>query len=100
MRKPCRAPQAFRMSAQSLARSDSALGAFYRRIRAKHGALQANVATAHKLARIVYSMLKNGEAYQDPGSAYYEEQYRQRAIKNLKRKARKLGLEVTEPLSV
>ncbi len=95
-----RAHQAFRMSAQSLARSDSALGAFYRRIRAKHGALQANVATAHKLARIVYSMLKNGEAYQDPGSDYYEEQYRQRAIKNLKRKARKLGLEVTEPLSV
>lgn len=95
-----RARQAFRMSAQSLARSDSALGAFYRRIRAKHGGLQANVATAHKLARIVYFMIKNGEAYQDPGSDYYEEQYRQRAIKNLKRKARKLGLEVTEPVSV
>jgi len=92
-----RAHQAFRMAAQSLARSSSALGAFYRRMRAKHGGLKANVATAHKLARIVYFMLKKREAYQDPGPDYYEEQYRQRAIKNLKRKARKLGLAVLDP---
>ncbi|MFQ5615288.1 MAG: transposase [Anaerolineales bacterium] len=92
-----RANQALRMAAQSLARSDSALGAFYRRIRAKHGAMKANVATAHKLARIIYSMLKNQVPFHDPGADYYEQQYRQRAIKNLQRKARKLGLEVTEP---
>lgn len=92
-----RAHQVFRMAAHSLARSSSALGAFYRRMRAKHGGRKANVATAHKLARIVYFMLKKREAYQDPGPDYYEQQYRQRAIKNLKRKARKLGLEVLDP---
>ena len=92
-----RAHQAFRMAAQSLANSDTALGAFYRRMRAKHGGRAANKATAHKLARIVYSMLKNKTAYRDPGADYYEQQYRQRAVKNLKRKAQKLGLEVVEP---
>jgi transposase len=48
-----RANTAFRIAAQSLSRSQSALGAFYRRMRAKHGPAKANVATAHKLARIV-----------------------------------------------
>lgn len=94
-----RAHQALRMAVQSLAKSDSALGAFYRRMRTKHGGLKANVATAHKLARIIYFMLKHRTPYQDPGADYYEQQYRQRAIKNLKRKARKLGLEVIEPTS-
>jgi transposase len=92
-----RAHQAFRMAAQSLANSDTGLGAFYRRQRAKQGGLQANKATAHKLARIVYFMLKNKEEYRDPGADYYEQQYRQRAIQNLKRKAKKLGLELVEP---
>lgn len=92
-----RAHQAFRMAAQSLANSDTALGAFYRRMRAKQGGLAANKATAHKLAPIVYSMLKNKTAYRDPGADHYEQQYRQRAVKNLKRKAKKLGLEVLEP---
>lgn len=54
-----RAHQTFRLAAQSLSRSNnSALGSFYRRMRAKHGGLKANVAAAHKLARIVYFMLK------------------------------------------
>jgi transposase len=86
---------AFRMAAQSLSRSDSALGAFYRRMRAKHGPTKANTATAHKLARIVYSMLKNRTAYSDPGVTYYEQQHRDRAIRNLKRRAAALGLDLT-----
>jgi transposase len=49
-----RAAQAFRMAAQSVSRSDSALGAFYRRMRAKHGGPKAITATAHKIARIFY----------------------------------------------
>ena len=89
-----RAAQALRVVARSLAHSDCALGAFYRRIRAKKGATVANVATAHKLARIIYFMLKNRTEYEDPGATYYEEQYRQRVIKNLKRKAEKLGFEL------
>jgi transposase len=89
-----RAAQALRVVACSLAHSDCALGAFYRRLRAQKGAAIANVATAHKLARIIYFMLKNHTEYEDPGATYYQEQYRQRLIKNLKRKAEKLGFEL------
>jgi transposase len=89
-----RANLAFRLAAQSLSRSDSALGAFYRRMRAKHGPAKATTATAHKLARIVYAMLKNRTAYTDPGVTYYEQQHRDRAIRNLKRKAAALGLDL------
>ena len=89
-----RAAAAFRMAAQAVARSDSGSGAFYRRIRAKRGAPKAIVATAHRIARIVYHMLKYREAYVDPGATHYEEQHRQRAIRNLKRKAAKLGMKV------
>jgi len=90
---------AFRVAAQSLARSDCALGAFLRRIRAKHGAPIAITATAHKLARIVYTMLKNRQPYHDPGASYYEEQYRLRTIRNLQRRASKLGMRL-EPIGV
>lgn len=89
-----RANLAFRVAAQSLSRSQSAVGAFYRRMRAKHGPAKAIMATAHKLARIVYFMLKNRTAYIDPGVTYYEQQYRDRAIRNLKRKAAALGLDL------
>ena len=63
-------------------------------MRAKHGAPKANVATAHKLARLIYFMLKNQAEYHDPGFAEFEKQHRERAIHNLKRKAAKLGLNV------
>ena len=89
-----RAAQAFRMAAQSAGRSQSALGAFYRRMRAKHGGPKAITATAHKLARIYYHMLKYKQAYKDPGQDKYEQQYQQRVIKNLKRKAKAFGLEL------
>lgn len=86
-----RANTALRVAAQTLWRSHSALGGFYRRMRAKHGPAVAIVATAHKLARIIYRLLKYRVAYVDPGEAYYEHQYRQRTIRNLKRKAASLG---------
>jgi len=84
---------AFRIAAQSLSRSQSALRAFYRRMRAKHGLAKANKATAHKLARIFYRLLKHQEAYVDPGESHYEQQYRERVIRNLKRRAARLGME-------
>ena len=87
-----RANKALRLGAQSLARSDSASGAFYRRIRAKNGAPVAVTATAHRLARIVYFMLKYKQPYRDQGADYYEEQHRARVIRNLERKAAKLGM--------
>jgi transposase len=82
------------MAAQAVSRSDSALGAHYRRMRAKLGPSQAIVATAHKIARIVYHMLKEKTPYQAMGAAEYDAQRRLRAIKNLERKARKLGLHI------
>lgn len=92
-----RAAQALRIAAQTLARNKSALGGFYRRMRAKHGAAQAVVATAHKLARIVYHMLKYRQDYQDLGADYYEQQYQERVVRTLKRKAADLGFRL-EPM--
>jgi len=92
-----RANLAFRRAAQSLARNDSALGAFYRRIRAKHGGPKAVIATAHKLARIVYFMLKRREPYQDPGADCYDQQYQARVIRHLTHRVAKLGFRL-EPL--
>jgi transposase len=89
-----RANTALRIAAQSAGRSQTALGGFYRRIRAKHGAPKAITATAHKLARIVYHMLKYRDEYIDPGQDYYQQQYQARVIKNLQRKAKELGMEL------
>jgi transposase len=94
-----RAAQALRMAAQGLSRSQSALGAYYRRMRAKHGPAKANVAAAHKLARIVYYMLKNKTPYRDVGPEAYDKKYRQRMVRNLERQARRLGLHL-EPLPI
>ncbi len=89
-----RASIALRVASRSLNKSSSALGAFYRRMRAKKGPNTANKATAHKIARTIYFMLKNKAPYQDPGEAFYEQRYRDRVLKNLKRKAASLGYEL------
>ena len=67
-----RAAAALRLAANALHRSDSALGAFLRRKKAHLGAPKAITATAHKLARLVYSMLRYGQEYVDAGAEYYE----------------------------
>jgi len=82
---------ALRVAAASLERSDSALGAFFRRMRNRHGRPKAITATAHKLARIIYYMLKHRQPYQDFGADYYEQQYRSRVLRNLNRQAARLG---------
>ena len=92
-----RAAHALRLAAQSLSRSKTALGAFYRRMRARNDSSHAIVATAHKLAKIIYRMLKHGEEYVARGEEQYEEQYRERLLKNLKRQAKTLGCQVLVP---
>ena len=69
----------------------SALGAYYRRLRARLGAPKAITATAHKLARIFYRMLKTKTPFLDPGPDYYEQQYRQRVTRALKKRAAAIG---------
>ena len=86
-----RAAKALRLAANALHRSDSALGAFLRRKKAHLGAPKAITATAHKLARIIYSMLRHGHGYVDAGAEYYESQHRQRALRSAKRRAAQLG---------
>lgn len=94
--KPCanRAAAAFRMAAYGLFNSKSALGAYLRRQRARLGAPKAITATAHKLARTLYSMLKNGTEYVDQGQDYYEKLYRERVMNNLKKRAAYLGFDL------
>lgn len=93
-----RANLAFRMAAQAVRNCDCALGAFYRRIKARHGAPKAVTATGRKIATIVYHMIKDRRPYQDQGAAHYEEQYRERVLRNLRRKAKKLGLDLIPSL--
>jgi len=89
-----RAARAFRLAAYGLQHSHSYLGAFYRRIKSRLGAPKAITATAHKLARIVYAMLRHQTEYDDKGMEYYETRYRERAFANLKRNARRLGYQL------
>lgn len=86
-----RASQAFRQAAQAVSRSDSAIGAYYRAMRARKGPEQATVATAHKIARIVYHLLKYGEAYEEEGADAYDQKRQERELRQLTRRANKLG---------
>jgi transposase len=91
MKVRSRANQAFRDAAASVGRSDSAVGAYYRAMRARLGPRQAIVATAHKIARVVYHLLKNGEPFQEESAEVYERKRRERELKHLARRAQKLG---------
>ena len=90
-----RAAQALRMAAASLYRSKTAIGAYFRRMRARLGAPKAITATAHKLARILYRMLTCGVNYLEAGENQYEQQYRKRVLKNLIKRAQDLGYTLT-----
>jgi len=93
-RNPNRAAQAFRMAASSLYRSQTALGAFHRRIKARSSGQQAVTATAHKIARIYYAMLTKGTSYIELGQQAYEQRYKQRRIDHLNRQAKSLGFQL------
>src|SRR5437773_1837312 len=90
-----RAAQAFRMAAATQARAKTALGAFYRRIRARSGGREAITATAHKIARIFYAMLKNGTEYVEIGQAAYEQKFKERRLRSLKQQATAFGYQLT-----
>jgi len=89
-----RAATAFRIAATTLLRSQSYLGAQFRRLREKLGAPKAITAMAHKLAVLVYRMLRWGHEYVDKGMQYHEERHREQQIRFLQKRAAKLGLVV------
>jgi hypothetical protein len=86
-----RAAALLRIAAVNIGKTQTALGAFYRRLSARTGKAKAVTATARKLAVLFYRALRFGLAYADPGAGYYEERYKRRVIENLQRRARGLG---------
>ena len=85
-----------RIAAVNIGRTQTALGAFYRRLSARTGKAKAVTATARKLAVLFYNALRFGMAYADPGVDYYEERYRERVIRHLHRRARQMGFTLVE----
>ena len=85
-----------RIAAVNIGKTQTALGAFYRRLSARIGKAKAVTATARKLAVLFYTLLRYGKSYAEPGSDYYERQYRQRVLRNLSRRAKGLGFELVQ----
>lgn len=90
-RSPNRVAQALRLAAVALRNSQSALGAYYRRLCARLDKPRAITAAAHKLARLIYTMLTKGSEYVDQGELYYEERHRQRVLHQLTKRAQTMG---------
>lgn len=91
-----RAAALLRLAAVTVDRTDTALGAFYRRLSARVGKAKAITATARKIAVLFYNTPRHGMSYADTGAAYYEDRYKQRVLNNLQRRAKSLGF-VLEP---
>jgi len=91
--KPCvnRAAVALRLAANTLYKSECALGAFLRRMKSRLGSPKAITALAHKLAKLIYIMLKYGTEFVEKGVNFYNDLYRKRREANLKRKAKEFG---------
>jgi len=89
-----RAAQALRLAANVLYRSQTALGAYFRRMRARLGAPKAITAAAHKLAKILYTMLKERKSFTEVGQAAYEQAYKERQLLSLQKRAKELGYEL------
>lgn len=94
-RKAHRAALILRMAAMGLRNSRSALGAFFRRKRAQLGPARAIATTAHKLARLIYILIKDRRQFLEPGEGVYEQQFRARSLRSVERKARALGFTLT-----
>lgn len=97
---PNRAGQAFIHAAAANIRAETQFGAFYRRLKSRVGPSQALIATAHKIARVVYRMLKDKQPYRSTSASEYEQTIRQREIASLTRRAKKLGLIISEQAAV
>ena len=94
-----RAAALLRLAAVNVGRTQTALGAFYRRLAARTGKAKAVTATARKLAVLFYTALRYGMKYVDPGVNSYEQRYRQRVIHNLRRRARDMGYSLEPTLA-
>jgi transposase len=91
-----RAAALLRIAAVNIGRTQTSLGAFYRRLASRTGKAKAVTATARKLAVLFYNALRYGMSYADAGADYYEERYRQRVVYNLQRRARQMGFTLVQ----
>jgi transposase len=98
-RSGSRAAALLRLAAVTVGRTQTALGAFYRRLSARIGKAKAVTATARKIAVLFYNAVRHGMDYSDPGTSYYEERYRARVLANLRRRAKNLGFILQEASS-
>ncbi|UUZ74594.1 IS110 family transposase [Polaromonas sp. P1(28)-13] len=85
-----------RLAAVTVGRTNTALGAFYRRLAARVGKAKAVTATARKIAVLFYNAMRFGMSYQDPGADHYERRYRERVVKQLHRRAAEFGFTLQE----
>ena len=92
-----RASALLRLAAVTVGRTDTALGAFYRRLLARIGKAKAVTATARKIAVLFYNAVRHGMEYVDPGASFYETRYRKRVVDNLHRRAKAFGF-VLQPM--
>jgi transposase len=90
-RSGSRAAALLRLAATTIGRTDTALGAFYRRLSTRTGKAKAVTATARKIAVLFYNAVRHGMDYVDPGASSYEARYRARVIDNLQRRAKTFG---------
>ncbi len=89
-----RAATILRLMALATGKTDTVLGHFYRRIRARSGAPKAITATARKLACLVYHLIKHKEPYIEPELAGYLQRFEKQRLTNLARQARTLGYQL------
>jgi transposase len=91
-----RAATTLRLAAMVLGKTDTPLGAFYRRKRAQLGAPKAITATARKLACLIYRLIKAGQAYQEVDVRTYELKYKDQIVRSLRKRANGFGFDLVE----
>ena len=89
-KKKNKAGQCLKMAASTLFSSKSSLGDEYRRMKAKFGGKGAALALAHKLSRIIYTMLKNKTEYNAVIITNNQKKFKEQKIKRLEKQLEKL----------
>jgi transposase len=91
-----RAATTLRLAAMLLGKTDTPLGAFYRRKRAQLGAPKAITATARKLACLIYRLIKAGQGYQERDVRTYELKYKDQILRSMRKRANGFGFDLVE----
>src|SRR5690242_17117022 len=91
-----RAATTLRLAAMMLGKTETPLGAFYRRKRAQLGAPKAITATARKLACLIYRLIKEGQGYQEGDVRTYELRYKDQLLRSLRKRANGFGFDLVE----